>query len=58
MAPVLVEEVVVEESQIVFVVCCSAAYHEVDQVDYHTTIVFAALGVVLKSMIVEVCLAY
>ena len=54
----LVVEVVAGGSLIVFVVCCWVACPVVGRVDFRTMIVLAVVEVVLRSMIVEVYLAY
>jgi hypothetical protein len=53
-----VVEAVVAASLIVFVVCCWEAYPAEARVDFRRTIVLVVVEVVLRSMIVEACLAY
>lgn len=53
----LVVEVVAGGSLIVFVVCCWEAYPVVVRVDFHMMTVLVVVEVVLRSMIVEACLA-
>jgi hypothetical protein len=54
----LVVEAVAGGSLIVFVVCCWEACPVVDRVDFRMKVVLVVVEVVLRSMIVEACLAY
>ena len=56
LSALVVEEVVVEGSLIVFVGYCWEACHVVVRVDFRRMIVLLVLEVVLRSMIVEACL--